>query len=154
MSTLTLGGTTLSRLDAKVVSRPLMQDLASNTGSLVALGMRDGMSMLYIETARSDSFVTIRLNIGSRLPIATTAMGRACLAAMKSNARGAVEDRLRALDPERWPAIEAGIERARQDLPEWGCCTSLNCAAPVPSIQVPAGAQDHRFVSRSAIPST
>lgn len=63
MTTLTLGGTTLSRLDAKEVSRPLMQELASNTGSLVALGMRDGMSMLYIETARSDSFVTIRLGL-------------------------------------------------------------------------------------------
>ena len=138
MSTLTLGGTTLSRLDAKEVSLPLMQELAHSTGSLMALGMRDGMSMLYIETARSDSFVTIRLNIGSRLPIATTAMGRACLAAMKPGARKGLEDRIRALDPTGWPAIEKGIEQAREELAEFGCCSSFGeWRGEVNSIAVP-----------------
>ncbi|MDM0032441.1 helix-turn-helix domain-containing protein [Variovorax sp. J22P271] len=42
MATLSLGGTTLSRLDAKEVSRPIMQKLADSTQCLVALSMREG----------------------------------------------------------------------------------------------------------------
>ena len=33
--------------------------IANDTGCLIALGMRDGMSMLYLETCRSDSMVTV-----------------------------------------------------------------------------------------------
>ena len=125
MATLTLGGTTLSRLDAKEVSRPLMQQLANDTGCLIALGMRDGMSMLYLETCRSDSMVTIRLNIGSRIPLATTAMGRAYLAAAKPGARRGLEERIRTLDPEGWPRIEHGIRQAIDELDQHGCCGSF-----------------------------
>lgn len=125
MATLKLGGTTLSRLEAVEVSRPLMQELADKTGTMVALGIRDGMSMLYIETCRSDSMITIRLNIGSRIPIATTSMGRAYIAAIKPGARKTIEDRLKALDPKNWPTQEASIRRALHELDEYGCCSSF-----------------------------
>ncbi|MFM9922528.1 IclR family transcriptional regulator [Variovorax sp. H27-G14] len=125
MATLTLGGTTLSRLDAKEVSRPLMQQLANDTGCLIALGMRDGMSMLYVETCRSDSIVTIRLNIGSRIPLATSAMGRAYLAAAKPGARRGLEERIRTLDMAGWPRIEQGIRQAVEDIDRHGCCSSF-----------------------------
>ncbi|MEJ8846668.1 IclR family transcriptional regulator [Variovorax rhizosphaerae] len=125
MSTLKLGGTTLARLDVKEIGRPLMQELANSTGSMIALGMRDGMSMLYIETCRSQSFVTLNLNLGSRIPLVTTAMGRACLAAMRPSARKAVEERIRAMDPAAWPEIESGIHAAIGELEELGCCTSF-----------------------------
>lgn len=125
MSTLTLGGTTLSRLDVKEVGRPLMQALANSTGSMIALGMRDGMSMLYIETCRSQSFVTINLNVGSRIPVATTAMGRACIAAMKPSARRTLEERLQTVEPAAWPRVESGIHAAIAELEELGCCTSF-----------------------------
>lgn len=125
MATLKLGGTTLSRLEAVEVSRPLMQELADKTGTMVALGIRDGMSMLYIETCRSDSMITIRLNIGSRIPIATTSMGRAYIAAIKPGARKTIEDRLKTLDPKNWPMQEASIRRALHELDEYGCCSSF-----------------------------
>lgn len=125
MATLTLGGTTLSRLDIKEIGRPLMQELANSTGSMIALGMRDGMSMLYIETCRSQSFVTLNLNLGSRIPVATTAMGRACIAAMKPSSRRALEERLRTLDPAGWDQVESGIHAAIGELEELGCCTSF-----------------------------
>ena len=125
MAVLKLGGTTLSRLEVKEVGRPLMQALANSSASLIALGMRDGLSMLYIETCRSQSFVTLNLNVGSRIPIATTAMGRACLAAMNPGVRKTVEDRIRAADPGGWPRIEAGIHHAIAELEESGCCTSF-----------------------------
>ncbi|MDM0021236.1 IclR family transcriptional regulator [Variovorax saccharolyticus] len=125
MATLSLGGTTLSRLDAKEVSRPVMQKLADSTQCLIALGIREGMSMLYVETCRSDSVVTLRLNLGSRMPLATSSMGRAYLAAVKPGARKSLEDRMRALDPASWPSIEDGIHKAMEELAEFGCCSSF-----------------------------
>ena len=125
MAALKLGGTTLSRLDAIEVSRPFMQALADRTDSVIALGMRDGMSMLYIETCRSASLITVRLNIGSRIPIARTSMGRTYLAAAKPTARKSIEERLRNLDPTAWPALEADIGRAVTELGEYGCCSSF-----------------------------
>ena len=100
MATLSLGGTTLLRLDAREISRPIMQELANQTGCLIALGMREGMSMLYLETARSDaSVITIRLNLGSRIPLHTTAMGRAYLAGSRPAARRSVMERVKKPQP-------------------------------------------------------
>lgn len=138
MAALKLGGTTLSRLDAIEVSRPFMQALADKTDSVIALGMRDGMSMLYIATCRSASLITVRLNLGSRIPIAKTSMGRTYLAAAKPTARKSIEERLRNLDPVAWPALEADIGRAVSELGEYGCCSSFGAWQPeINSIAAP-----------------
>ena len=125
MATLMLGGTTLARLDVKEISRPLMQQLAIDTGTQVSLGLRDEMSMLYIEICRGHSIVTLRLDIGARIPLATTAMGRAYLAAAPENVRQALEERIRALDPAAWPRIEKGIRQACADYAQSGCVGSF-----------------------------
>lgn len=125
MATLMLGGTTLARLDVKEISRPLMQQLAIETGTQVSLGLRDEMSMLYIENCRGHSIVTLRLDIGARIPLATTAMGRAYLAAAPENVRQALEERIQALDPIAWPRIEKGIRQACADYAESGCVSSF-----------------------------
>jgi DNA-binding IclR family transcriptional regulator len=122
MATLMLGGTTLSRLDVKEVSRPLMQELANTTHSLVSLGIRDEMSMLYIESCRDQSLVTLRLDIGSRIPLATTAMGCAYLAGVPDGVRRELEQRIQALDAAAWPRIEKGIRQAVSEFAEYGCC--------------------------------
>lgn len=125
MATLSLGGTTLLRLDAREISRPIMQALANQTGCLIALGMREGMSMLYLETSRSDaSVITIRLNLGSRIPLHTTAMGRAYLAGSRPAARRAVMERVKSLNPEGYAAIEGEVQRACDEFEATDCCTS------------------------------
>ena len=125
VATLTLGGTTLARLDVKEVSRPLMQDLANETSTLISLGTRDDLAMLYIENCRGYSLVTLRLEIGSRIPLAATAMGRAYLAGVEPSVRQGLEERLRALDPHHWPKLQKGIDAAIAELAEHGCCSSF-----------------------------
>lgn len=126
LATLSLGGTTLSHLDVKETSNPLLQELADVTRTMVSLGIRDDLSMLYIESCRSQaSIVTLQLGIGSRLPIATTAIGRGYLAAAPVETRQAIEDRIEALDPLAWPRIEAGIRQAIADLAQRGCVGSF-----------------------------
>jgi len=126
LATLTIGGTTLSRLQLRETARPLLQDLANRTRTMTSLAMRDELSVLYIENCRSDSsLVTLRLDIGSRLPIATTAAGRAYLAAESTENRSLLLERIRSADPATWPTVERGIQLAQSELAELGCVTSF-----------------------------
>lgn len=125
MAALGIGGSTLARLAIKDRSRPLMQALAERSGLQITLGLRDDLAMLYVETCRGGSILTLQLDVGSRIPLAVTAMGRACLAGMAPSARQHTLARLRALDPANWPAIEAGMLQAQADLAAHGCCSAF-----------------------------
>lgn len=122
---LALGSTMLARMDVRQMARPLMQDLADRTQAMVSLGMRDRLSMIYVENCRSESALTLSLDVGSRIPVATTAMGRAYLARCSETQRAALLDRIRDRDPKAWPQVRAGIERALAEYKELGVCTSF-----------------------------
>jgi DNA-binding IclR family transcriptional regulator len=67
----------------------------------------------------------LRLGIGSRLPIAATAIGRGYLAGAPAAARAPLEVRLHALDPANWPRNQESIRQAVADLAEHGCVRSF-----------------------------
>jgi DNA-binding IclR family transcriptional regulator len=122
---LALGSTMLSRMDMRAMARPLMQELADHSQAMVSLGMRDRLSMIYVENCRSESALTLSLDVGSRIPLATTAMGRAYLALAGDAERTELLERVRERDPANWPRVQAGVERALQEYRELGCCTSF-----------------------------
>ncbi len=104
----------------------MLQELANATGTMVTLAIRDDLSMLYIENCKSESSIlTLRLGIGSRLPIAPTAAGRGYLAGAPPAERRSLMERLQALDPAGWPRLEAGIQRALAELAGQGCVSSF-----------------------------
>jgi DNA-binding IclR family transcriptional regulator len=92
---------------------------------MVSLGSRDRLSMIYVGNARSSAALTLSLDVGSRIPIATTAMGRAYLALIPEREREDIMERVRELDEVAWPAIRAGIERSLQEYRETGCVSSF-----------------------------
>jgi len=112
-------------MDVRQVARPLMQELADRTQAMVSLGMRDRLSMIYVENCRSESALTLSLDVGSRIPVATTAMGRAYLALCSETQRTALLDRIRDRDPGSWPQARERIERALAEYRELGVCTSF-----------------------------
>lgn len=122
---LSLNTSPREQLDVREIARPLMQELASATGAQVALGVRDQLSLLYLETFKSQSVVTINLNIGSRIPLAVTAGGRAYLAGMSSNERANLLERIRSLDEHAWLTTGPQIESALKEYAETGCCSSM-----------------------------
>ncbi|MBK6631678.1 MAG: IclR family transcriptional regulator [Betaproteobacteria bacterium] len=124
-ATLALGSKMLARLDVRQLARPLMQDLADYSGAAVSLGTRDRLSMIYVEHCRSQSAITISLDVGSRIPLATTAMGRAYLAATSDGERHELMDRIRELDELAWPKIREGIEAGLEEYRQLGCCCSF-----------------------------
>src|ERR1700704_3226219 len=76
-ATLSLGSAMFARLDIRKLAHPRMQGLAEFSECMVTLGTRDRLSMLYIDVVRGSGAVTLSLDMGSRINIATSAIGRA-----------------------------------------------------------------------------
>jgi DNA-binding IclR family transcriptional regulator len=122
---LSLGYSMLAQLDVRRVARPLMQALAEHAGVSVNLGIRDRLGMIYLDTYRSASTFTVQLEAGSRIPLASTSMGRAWLCGLADPARRELLELLRQDEGERWPQVKKGIDRALRDYREQGLCFSL-----------------------------
>ncbi len=125
MATLSLGSAMLSRLDLRQVARPLMQELAAFSGASVSLGARDQLSMIYIEHCRGPSALTLSMDVGARIPLATSAIGRAYLAAIAEAERSQIMAQVREHDAAAWPKVRAGIERAVKDHQKLGVTCSF-----------------------------
>jgi len=124
-ATLSLGMAALARLDVRKLAHPLMQQLADFSKATVALGSHDRLAMIYIDVARSSTPLTVALDLGARIPVATTAMGRAYLACCPERERNDIMQQLRTLDKAAWPGIRAGIEKSLREYRELGCSTSF-----------------------------
>ncbi|HET7505229.1 MAG TPA: IclR family transcriptional regulator [Kofleriaceae bacterium] len=124
-ATLALGSAMLSAMSIRLLARPMMQEVAEFSQAVVALGVRVGLGIIYIEVCRSKAALTLSLDVGSRVPIATTAIGRAYFAAASEDEREDILRQLRAEDEAAFPrhrrALEAAVEQYRKS----GCCSSF-----------------------------
>lgn len=111
-ATLSLGSAMLSKLDVREVARPWMEELAAFGKVEVALGTRDRLSMIYVETCRSVRPPAPVLAVGARIPVATTAMGRAWLSAIATQERQEFLERIRKRERTDWEPTLRGIERS------------------------------------------
>ena len=100
-----------SRRSASVRSLP--RRAMRETGGEVAVGGRDRLSMIYFGQSRNGLTLGVQLDVGSRIPIATTAMGRAYIWALPADERAALLRELRDHYGSRWPK-HARRHRARR----------------------------------------
>lgn len=123
---LTLGQPILLKLRIRQVARPLMQELADATRCSVSLGVRDSLDMIFIERARARDTTTLAQDIGARVPIPLTSMGRAYLAGLKRPEREALLDRLsRVGSREAWRKTREAIDRELERYRMRGYCFGL-----------------------------
>lgn len=123
---LSLAQAFLSGLDVRAYARPHMSKLAEAFGGSVYLGVSDGLEMVVIETCRARaSMVTVRLDVGSRLPVATSALGRAYLSSLPEEERAPLLEKLKENSASDWPRLGAGIELAMRDAATHGYCASF-----------------------------
>lgn len=140
---LSLGYSMLSNLDIRDVARPLMQELAEYARASVAIGVRDRLSVVYIDWVRSSAPITVMRGVGVRLPIATTSMGRAYLAAAPENERNEVLEGIRVRNEEEWPRVKRGVDEALAEYAERGFCLSVrDWDKDIASVGVPFTAHD------------
>jgi DNA-binding IclR family transcriptional regulator len=119
---LSLGFSLLAGADTLELARPHMRTLAREIGAAVSLGCRDGLDMIYLETIRSETALTLGLAPGSRLSMLTSSMGRAYLAVQEPVAREALFEELERA--EGAPRV-AAARRAVEDFARDGCCYSF-----------------------------
>jgi IclR family transcriptional regulator, positive regulator for flagellar biogenesis len=113
-----LGRAFLSGLDVREAARPFMIGLADQFNASVYLAVRDQAEMVVIEAARSRStMLQSRLDVGSRVPMAISALGRAYLAALEAPAR---TELLRQVGGPR-----RSLDRALRDAAAHGYCLSV-----------------------------
>jgi DNA-binding IclR family transcriptional regulator len=114
-SAMALGYAALANLGVRHLSEPYREELMRETGGAVAVGGRDRHSMIYFGQSRT-GLLGVQLDVGSRVPIATTAMGRAYIWALPDDERSALLRELRDHYGNRWSKMRDGIERAGEML--------------------------------------
>jgi len=118
-----LGYAALANLGVRHLSEPFREELMREAGGAVAVGGRDRLSMIYFGQSRGMT-VGVQLDVGSRIPIATTAMGRAYLWALPEEERSILLRDLREHYGSRWPRMREGIERAGEIVAKRGFAIS------------------------------
>ncbi len=120
---LTAGYSLLAGMHVRQIARPLMKALASRLCGAVSLGLRDRISMVYVETARSTDQLRYTPDIGATLPMLTTAMGRAWLCRAPSSERDETLNRLKLADPDAYARFATQFPRIRSAFEQNGYCT-------------------------------
>ena len=119
-----LGYSALANLGVGRLSEAYREELMRQTGGAVAVGARDRHSMIYFGQCRSGLALGVQLDVGSRIPIATTAMGRAYLLALPDEERAALLRDLREHYGNRWPKLRDGIDRCGETVARHGFAIS------------------------------
>jgi DNA-binding IclR family transcriptional regulator len=119
-----LGYAALANMGVRHLSDPFRDQLMRETGGAVAVGARDRLSMIYFGQSRSELTVGVLLDVGSRVPIATSAMGRAYLWALPEEERAELLRDIKEHVGSRWPKIRDGIERAGETVAKHGFAMS------------------------------
>jgi DNA-binding IclR family transcriptional regulator len=122
-SAMALGYSALANLGVRHLSEPFREEVMRETGGAVAIGGRDRTSMIYFGQSRGMT-LGVQLDVGSRIPIATTAMGRAYIWALPNDERAALLRELREHYGSRWPRMRDGIERAGETVAKLGFAIS------------------------------
>src|SRR5229473_2873102 len=120
LSAMALGYAALANLGVRHLSEAYREEVMRETGGAVAVGGRDRLSMIYFGQSRNGLTLGVQLDVGSRIPIATTAMGRAYIWALPNDERASLLRELREHYGSRWPRMRDGIERAGETVAKLG----------------------------------
>lgn len=120
---ISLGFSALGQMDIRRAARPLMQELSEYTKASVHLAVNDRHSMQVVDTYwNAASFV---VDIGARIPIATTSIGRAYVCALPPAERKRILDGIRDVRPAAWAVNKKRLDQALRDHQELGFCFGI-----------------------------
>lgn len=105
---------------------PLMQGLADRLHVSVALAVPDGLDMLYIAYRASAQVATLRLDVGSLLPMGRTAIGRAWLWGLPPQQRERYVAAILEAAGSDAPQVRQRLDDAFADLDATGVCMAVS----------------------------
>ncbi len=145
---LALGYAYTSNLHVRQIAHPYMERLAKRTDVSVGLTIRERLSMIYVENCRGDEALALRMEVGSRLPLATSAAGRAFIVGLSETERNHILSDLERVGGEQYAEWKKGIDHALEEYEEKGFCTSLGAwDKTVNAVGVPLKLKDGRVLA-------
>jgi len=115
----------LAGLDVRACARPIMRALSDETGGTGFLAVRDGLEMVIIEVSRPRmSMMSSTLDVGSRVPLANSALGRAYLAGIDAHEREQLIETLHLSRGSEWSRLAPGLARALSAAAQTGYAAS------------------------------
>ena len=122
-SILALGYAVLSNMLVREIAHDPMQEMALQHKVSVGLASRDRLSMIFVDVCNSRSLGTLRLEIGSRVPMPNTAVGRAFLAGIEEQERQFFYERFaQRFSAEEWGVLKDRVEEAIAQVADRGFC--------------------------------
>lgn len=116
----------LRHFDLRSLARPHLTALAEFAGASVHVGVRDELDMLIIDSIRPrTALITSRIEVGSRMTIATSAAGRAYLAALPPAERDELLGQIKLASGENWADLEPRIMAGIEEHARLGYCASF-----------------------------
>jgi DNA-binding IclR family transcriptional regulator len=122
---LSIGYPLLASMSVRQVARPFMKELADYCRGSVSMGIRDRLNMVYVESSRNGNALTMLPDIGTAVPIAQAAIGRAFLAACTPAEREAVLNQIKVKEPELHRKFRPAIDKSLEDIRARGFCASV-----------------------------
>jgi DNA-binding IclR family transcriptional regulator len=122
---LSIGYPLLASMSVRQIARPFMKELAEYCSGAVSMGIRDRMSMVYVESCRSGNGLATLPDIGTAVPIAQSVIGRAFIASCTPPEREAVLNQMKVKEPELHRKNRPQIDKAMEDIRGRGFCVSI-----------------------------
>lgn len=124
---LQLGFSALAATDLSERAGPDMDRLARgpNPYVTIALAEQSRNRAIYLAVKRSQQAVALSLNVGARLPLFYSAIGRAIIASMDETGQEEALAQAVAEFPEQRKRIEHSLRTLRQDYERFGYCTGF-----------------------------
>ncbi|WP_422450852.1 MULTISPECIES: IclR family transcriptional regulator [unclassified Endozoicomonas] len=145
---LALGYAYTSNLNVRKIAKPYMEKMATQANISVGLTVRERLSMIYVENCRNEKTQALRMDVGSRLPLATSSSGRAFLAGLSDGERHQILSLMEQHSGDHWPAWQESISKAIDEYQEKGFCTSLgDWSKDVNAVAVPLKLLDGRVMA-------
>ena len=107
------------------IVNPYMQKLADKLDLCVALAIPDHLDMLYIACRTSAKIATLRLGVGTLLPMETTSVGRAYLYALPEAERNERIARILESAGKGADVVRKNLDAAFDDLRKTGVCMAV-----------------------------
>jgi len=122
---ISLGYPMLASIALRQIAKPLMNNVAKALHGSVSMGIRDRLSIVYVETSRSSQAWSAQLSdIGLRYPIASTAIGHAFVAGCDALTRQSLLNEIKVRTPAVWKKHRERLQQAQAEFARKGFCSS------------------------------
>jgi DNA-binding IclR family transcriptional regulator len=108
------------------IARPYIHAFVKEYNISIGIAAQDDLEMIYILWVKEPKALTLRLRVGTALPMARTAVGKAYLWALPLQERFRLIARLKSADQKSVSRVSKNIESAFSDLDKYGYCVSMS----------------------------